>query len=318
MTSDMVRVMLHQFVTLLKDGKQVKMSTRKATFITVDELLEEVGPDVLRFFFLMRKSDSQLEFDLDLAKKQSQENPVYYVQYAHARLCSIERQARENGIAAAVAGVGPRLICWPNRRSAPCSRSLPTIRPWLPVRQLIWPRTVIIFYLMNLAGLFHSYYNKHKVISDDASLDGGPALFLPGAENGLCATGSEPCRSECAGDHVDEGCVQPWQRRKRNAQPKKTFRFQLTLAGIVGIGVVCFCLFMWMFLLGIWAGQTILLPAARPAAAGNNPDKSSVCRRRPDPVETLVSGAKKKPAAPIRKDNATVSRLCQGGSSVLP
>jgi arginyl-tRNA synthetase len=85
-----VRVVLHQFVTLLKDGKQVKMSTRKATFITVDELLEEVGADVLRFFYLMRKSDSQLEFDLDLAKKQSQENPVYYVQYAHARLCSIE------------------------------------------------------------------------------------------------------------------------------------------------------------------------------------------------------------------------------------
>ena len=94
-----VTVVLHQFVTLIREGKQVKMSTRKANFVTVDELVDEVGPDALRFFFLMRKADSQLEFDLDLAKKQSQENPVYYVQYAHARLSSIGRQAEEKGVA---------------------------------------------------------------------------------------------------------------------------------------------------------------------------------------------------------------------------
>ena len=94
-----ITVVLYQFVTLLRDGKQVKMSTRKATFVTVDELVDEVGPDALRFFFLMRKPDSMIEFDLDLAKKQSQENPVYYVQYAHARLCSIERMAVEQGLA---------------------------------------------------------------------------------------------------------------------------------------------------------------------------------------------------------------------------
>ncbi|MCI5143465.1 MAG: arginine--tRNA ligase, partial [Candidatus Electrothrix sp. ATG1] len=93
-----VHVVLYQFVTLLRDGKQVKMSTRKATFVTVDELVDEVGVDALRFFFLMRKPDSQLEFDLELATAQSQENPVYYVQYAHARLCSIERMAQEKGV----------------------------------------------------------------------------------------------------------------------------------------------------------------------------------------------------------------------------
>ncbi len=75
------------------------MSTRKATFITVDELIDEVGPDVVRFFFLMRKSDSQLEFDLNLAASQSQENPVYYVQYAYARLCSIAKQAEAQHVA---------------------------------------------------------------------------------------------------------------------------------------------------------------------------------------------------------------------------
>ena len=97
--SSKITVVLHQFVTLMRDGKQVKMSTRKANFITVDELLDEVGVDAARFFFMMRKPDSQLEFDLDLATKESQENPVYYVQYAHARVCSIVRQAVEKGVA---------------------------------------------------------------------------------------------------------------------------------------------------------------------------------------------------------------------------
>jgi arginyl-tRNA synthetase len=93
-----VTVVLHQFVTLTREGKQVKMSTRKANFITVDELFDEVGPDVVRFFFLTRKADSQLEFDLDLATKESQENPVFYVQYANARLSSIQKKAVEKGV----------------------------------------------------------------------------------------------------------------------------------------------------------------------------------------------------------------------------
>ena len=100
----LVTVVLHQFVTLMRDGKQVKMSTRKANFVTVDDLLDEVGVDVARFFFMMRKPDSQLEFDLDLATSQSQDNPVYYVQYGHARLSSILRQAKGKGVAPVAAG----------------------------------------------------------------------------------------------------------------------------------------------------------------------------------------------------------------------
>jgi len=164
-----VEVILHQFVTLTREGKQVKMSTRKATFVTVDELLDEVGPDVLRFFFLMRKPDSQLEFDLDLATKQSQENPVYYVQYAHARLCSIERQAQEKD----------------TRILPPGSVQLDLLKETEEYQLLKtmadYPALVagaagelaphrIIFYLMTLAGQFHSYYNKHKVISDNEEL----------------------------------------------------------------------------------------------------------------------------------------------------
>ncbi|MDH3330153.1 MAG: arginine--tRNA ligase [Desulfobulbaceae bacterium] len=164
-----IDVVLHQFVTVLRDGRQVKMSTRKATFITVDELLEEVGPDVLRFFFLMRKADSQLEFDLDLATKQSQENPVYYVQYAHARLCSIERQAADKNIAAK----SPETASLKYLVEPEEYRLLKTMAEYpallVGAAQDLAPHR-IIFYLMNLAGQFHSYYNKHKVLSDDEKL----------------------------------------------------------------------------------------------------------------------------------------------------
>ncbi len=86
-----VKVLIHQFVTILKDGEVVKMSTRKANYITLDELIDEVGSDVVRYFFNMRSISSHMNFDIDLAKKQSDENPVFYLQYAHARICSIIR-----------------------------------------------------------------------------------------------------------------------------------------------------------------------------------------------------------------------------------
>ena len=93
-----VRVLIHQFVTLMEGKEKVKMSTRKANFVTLDELMDEVGEDVTRYFFLNRSMYSHLNFDLSLAKTQSEENPVYYVQYAHARICSILRHAEKEGI----------------------------------------------------------------------------------------------------------------------------------------------------------------------------------------------------------------------------
>ncbi|HEU5099494.1 MAG TPA: arginine--tRNA ligase [Roseiflexaceae bacterium] len=91
--ADRLRPLVYQFVTLLRNGQVVKMSTRKANYVTLDELVDEVGADAVRFFMLMRSSESPIEFDLDLAKRQSDENPVFYVQYAHARCCSILRKA---------------------------------------------------------------------------------------------------------------------------------------------------------------------------------------------------------------------------------
>ena len=190
---DRITVVLYQFVTLLRGGKQVKMSTRKATFVTVDELVDEVGSDAMRFFFLMRKPDSQIEFDLDLAKKQSQENPVYYVQYAHARLCSIERQAQEQGVHPGSVADAALLNLLQEPEELALLKSMAAYPELVEgaARDLAPHR--LVFYLMELAGHFHSYYNKHKVLGDETSLSQA-RLLLVGAlrrvfRNGLTLIG---------------------------------------------------------------------------------------------------------------------------------
>ena len=96
--ADAIDVVVYQFVTLVRGGEPVKMSTRKATYETLDDLMDEVTPDVTRFFFLMRAAGTHLEFDLDLAKEAGEKNPVFYLQYAYARIASIERKAAETGL----------------------------------------------------------------------------------------------------------------------------------------------------------------------------------------------------------------------------
>jgi arginyl-tRNA synthetase len=164
-----VTVVIHQFVTLTREGKQVKMSTRKANFITVDELFDEVGPDVIRFFFLMRKADSQLEFDLDLATKESQENPVFYVQYANARLRSIQKKASEKNISRiSLEKVSLDQLTLPEEMNM--LKALASFPELVENAALDLSPHRIIFFLMELAGQFHSYYNSHLVISDDPEL----------------------------------------------------------------------------------------------------------------------------------------------------
>ncbi len=187
-----VQVILHQFVTLMRDGKQVKMSTRKATFVTVDELVDEVGVDALRFFFLMRKPDSQLEFDLELAKAQSQENPVYYVQYGYARLCSIERMAAEKEVALPELSATD-LTCLQEKEEYQLLKTLAEYPNLVTgAAQDLAPHRVI-FYLMELAGHFHSFYNKHKVITDDQQLTAARLCLCQGIKtvlaNGLDLVG---------------------------------------------------------------------------------------------------------------------------------
>jgi arginyl-tRNA synthetase len=187
-----VTVVLHQFVTLTRDGKTVKMSTRKANFVTVDELIDEVGVDPVRFFFMMRKADSQMEFDLALATKESQENPVYYVQYGYARLCSILRQAAEKGLTdrgPAIADLA--LLVEPEELKL--LKTLSTFPATLEISALELAPHKIIFYLMELAAQLHSYYNKHKVITDDLPLSRARLCLIKALQrvlkNGLSMVG---------------------------------------------------------------------------------------------------------------------------------
>ncbi len=169
---DRFRVILVQMVTLYRDGRPVQMSKRAGEFITLREVLDEVGPDVAKFIFLTRRPDSHLDFDIDIAKKESSENPVFYVQYAFARISSIFRQAVERGIqgfnGSRVQEIDMSLLKEPEE--------LYIIKKLLQY-SMVFEGAVhsyephrITYYLQELAGLFHSYYNKHRVISDDVDL----------------------------------------------------------------------------------------------------------------------------------------------------
>ncbi len=162
-------VLIVQLVTLLREGQPVRMSKRRGEFVLMEELLEEVGRDAARFTFLTRRHDSPLEFDLAVATRRSSDNPVYYVQYAHARIRSIARQMAEQGIAPPpwrdVAlerltapeeqAVIKRLLDYPSL-AAGAARALEPHR--------------LAYYLSELAGLFHPYYKNHRVIQDDRAL----------------------------------------------------------------------------------------------------------------------------------------------------
>jgi len=174
---DDIRVMLIQFVTLLKDGKPVGMSTRSGQFTTLREVTDEVGADAARFFFLMRKSDAHLEFDLDLAKKTSNENPVYYVQYANARIESIFRLAKEDGIDLATLREADIDLLVLREETELIKEVLnyynvvdTSVRTLEPHR--------ITFYLIGLVGKFHSYYNKVRILKNETDLTRARLILL--------------------------------------------------------------------------------------------------------------------------------------------
>ncbi|MGE5370417.1 MAG: arginine--tRNA ligase [Solirubrobacterales bacterium] len=158
-------VVIMQLVRLYRNGEIVRMSKRTGTLVTLDELLDDVGVDAARFFFIMRSPDSHLDFELELAKKESQENPVYYAQYAHARICSIMRQAVAQGIAMPdPSAIDPGLLNSPEevnliRRLADFPEEImAAARTMAPQR--------IPHYVMDLAGLLHSFYHEHRVLQE--------------------------------------------------------------------------------------------------------------------------------------------------------
>jgi arginyl-tRNA synthetase len=164
---DKIKAIIYQFVTLTRGGVQVKMSTRKAEYVTVDELVDEVGSDVVRFFFLTRKADSHLEFDLDLAKKQSADNPVFYVQYAHARVASLFEQAVKAGVRSAPAAAAHLETLTAPEELAVVKLLAQGMDVVEDSARALEPHR-IVFYLIDLASEFHRFYNRHRVLTEDA------------------------------------------------------------------------------------------------------------------------------------------------------
>ncbi|MCX8021642.1 MAG: arginine--tRNA ligase [Syntrophorhabdaceae bacterium] len=177
-----LKIVLIQFVTLIKDGKPVGMSTRSGQFTTLREVIQEVGKDVARFFFLMRKSDAHLEFDLDLAKKTTNENPVYYVQYAHARIESIFKHAetygidmdwiRAQGSNLDSLGTGEKIDLTPLTQK----EELDLIKGILHFYDVLEGSAKslephrLTFYLIDLVGKFHSYYNRTRILKNETNM----------------------------------------------------------------------------------------------------------------------------------------------------
>ncbi len=171
------QVLLVQLVSLVRGGQPVAMSTRAGEFTTLAEVMEEVGTDAARFFLLTRTSDSHLEFDLDLAKQQSAENPVYYVQYAHARISSIFRQAAHQGIAVPGASeVELTLLSLPEEIEL--IRKLSELPQLLAGAAMASEPHRLTAYTQNLAAMFHKYYHRHRVISDDKALTAARLILV--------------------------------------------------------------------------------------------------------------------------------------------
>ncbi|MDP2240269.1 MAG: arginine--tRNA ligase [Burkholderiales bacterium] len=156
-------VALVQFAVLYRNGQKVSMSTRSGEFVTLRELRREVGNDAARFFYVLRKGDQHLDFDLDLAKSQSNENPVYYIQYAHARVCSVLEQW--GGDPATLATVDPSALA--SEHELLLLQRLIEYPEVLVVAVRDLAPHVIAFFLKDLAGEFHSYYNSTRVLVDD-------------------------------------------------------------------------------------------------------------------------------------------------------
>jgi len=163
---DQFQVILVQLVNLLRGGVQVAMSTRAGEFVTLKDVMAEVGTDAARFIFLTRHYDSPLDFDLDLARKKSNENPVYYVQYVHARICSMIRKAAEMGI---------HDLSWNDHALSILNtpEDIQIIRHIARYPEIVQLSAInlephrITYFLMELAAAFHAYYNRQRVITDD-------------------------------------------------------------------------------------------------------------------------------------------------------
>jgi arginyl-tRNA synthetase len=166
--ADWLEILIAQQVNLIRDGKRVQMSKRAGEYVTLDDLVSEVGADAARFFFLMRRSNSHLDFDLDLAKKTSDENPVYYIQYAHARISSIIEYARTSGFTT----LPPRadLALLVSEEEVDLIKGLADFDDVVRASALALEPHRLPTYLLDLAGRFHRFYHNHRVVTENRAL----------------------------------------------------------------------------------------------------------------------------------------------------
>ena len=166
--SDKLEILLVQFANLYRGGSKVQMSTRSGSFVTLEDLRAEVGNDAARFFYILRKSEQHMDFDLDLAKSKSNENPVYYIQYAHARICSVFKQADEKELELDVSQANLSLLTEEIEKDI--LRELSRFRSVLESSAIQYEPHQLAYYLRDLSNHFHSYYNACKFIVDDKNL----------------------------------------------------------------------------------------------------------------------------------------------------
>ena len=186
---DQLELVFIQFANLIRAGKKVTMSTRSGEFITLKELIEEVTAEAARFFYINRKADQHLDFDLDLAKDQSKDNPLYYIQYAHARICSVLRksnvQEKELGLS--------DIDLLDSDKEIEIQKMLKQYPVLIERAALSSEPHLICYYLKDLASIFHSYYNTEKFIVEDLKLMRARLLLLTGVkqviQNGLSILG---------------------------------------------------------------------------------------------------------------------------------
>ncbi|MCF8040045.1 MAG: arginine--tRNA ligase [Desulfohalobiaceae bacterium] len=188
-------VVLIQLVNLLRKGEQIAMSTRAGKFVTLAEVIAEVGVDASRFTFLSRKSDSRLEFDLDLLKQKSMENPVFYVQYAHARICSVLRKAGESGQKAEPDPDTLKLLN--TDEDLELIQTLERFPDCIQGAARLYSPHLVSYYLRDLAGMLHRYYNRHQIVNaGDERLTGARLLLVKSVlqvlKNGLNLLGVQP------------------------------------------------------------------------------------------------------------------------------
>ena len=183
--ADCLEVRLMQFVTLYRGGEKVQMSTRSGEFITLRELRREVGNDAARFFYVMRSNEQHLDFDMQLATSHSNENPVYYIQYAHARVCSVLRQVREKGfeLDAARGRAGLHRLVEPHEQALLATLSrYPEV---VEASALQRAPHAMVHYLRELATDFHAYYNAHQFLVDDGELRDARLALIQGVKQAV-------------------------------------------------------------------------------------------------------------------------------------